>query len=120
MNQVPGKDLASNPSYIIDVENVDANGEVHVDDSLTPQPTQNSCGDDSSDSSPFSSGQKIKGNSGKNQKQDAVLELLMKRLKLEEEEKENRRTLLKEAAERDNKFLGILERLANSICENPK
>ena len=121
MHQVLGSDLASNPSCIVDVETVSPNGEIHANDSVTTLVNQNSGGDDSSDSgSTFNSGRKAKGNSGKNQKQDAFLELLMKKLELEEEDKENRKTIYKEAAERETKFLSIMEKLTNLICENSR
>lgn len=121
MHLILGSDLASIPSCIGDVETVGSNGEIHADNGSTIVVNQNSGGDDSSDSgSLFNSGRKVKGKSGKNQIQDALLELLMKKMELEEEDKENRKTIYKEAAEWETKFLSITEKLTNSICENSK
>jgi len=103
----------------MDVETVSLNGEIHTDDSSTMLLDQNSGGDNSSDSgSMFNSGWKVKGNLGKNQKQDALLKLLMKKLEIEEEDKENRKTIYKKAVEWETKFLSIMEKLTNSIYEN--
>jgi hypothetical protein len=126
MDQVLGKDSASNPVYIIDTNVIDPNFEGPVDNSSPTSPSVNPASsastDDTSDTgSQFSSGQ-IAKTRGRKQKIDGLMELMMKKLEAHEDETEEREKRLdrqlainKRVAEGIDRQLAINERVAERI-----
>ena len=142
MDQVLGKDSASNPVYIIDSNVVDPNFEgPDVNSSPTSpsvNPASSAVTDDTSDTgTQFSSG-KIAKTRGRKQKIDGLMELMMKKFEAHEDETEEREKRLdrqlainervaeridcqvalnQRAAEREDKLVDIMQKLAKVFIE---
>jgi hypothetical protein len=126
MDQVLGKDSASNPVYIIDSNVVDPNFEgPDVNSSPTSpsvNPASSAVTDDTSDTGSHFSSRKIAKTRGRKQKIDGLMELMMKKLEAHEDETEEREKRLdrqlainKRVAEGIDRQLAIKERVAERI-----
>jgi hypothetical protein len=122
LDQVLGNEHTTNPPIIIapiaDTPILEASGSLRwtttpSSSSVTASYTQD---DDTDSTNPFSTGKKVKRK--KNDKSEAILDLMMQRLKIRESELEERRKdreILARAEEREQKLVDFMELLVKHI-----
>ena len=132
MNQVFSNEYTSNPPILSQVlpfqtfmfpgaENADELARLTPQSELMPTPTPSPNGDERSEggSSTFNSGRKNKCKGTAKTNSEALVELMLKKLELEEEERKEKETKEADRIERQeihaDKLIGIMETLVNCL-----
>jgi len=120
MNQILGNEHTTNPPLIVDmnVPNIvisnTATDATEIS-SMSMEPVTSTDPTDDSDANAFHTGQKIKPKKGLSQKQDLFIDLMMKKLEVDDEEKEVREKREVARDEREQKLVDIIETLTKYI-----